>query len=104
MTGLEDIVTDAEARTLAVRGPATAIRSADTFLRIFDNQQNDAQDIRIFRLEHISAREATTLVRMQLQVTELMASPERHRIAVRDTPERLDRVAALLASSDVSRK
>ena len=101
---IADIVADTAGRTLAVRGPAAAIRNADTFLRVFDNKQGGEQEIRVFRLEHISAREATALVRSQLQVRELVLSPERQRIAVRDTPERLDRVAALLASSDVSTK
>ena len=102
MTGLEDIVVDADAHTLVVRGSAAAIRHAEVFLQVFDNQQTVVQEIRVFRLEHISTREATTLVRKQLQVRACMDAPERQRIAVRDTPERLDQAAALLASSDVS--
>jgi hypothetical protein len=105
MSGIDSIVADAQAGTIEVQAPATALALMDSYIRVFDTEQpKDAppRAIRVFRLEHLSAREAVTLLRSQLQVTQAAVNPALQRVAVRDTAERLEAAAKLIEEADVA--
>lgn len=105
MTGIEDLVADRDARTIVARAPAPTIRRMDNLLKTFDTEQpagSIPMQIRVFRLDHITSLDAITLLRSKLQVTESAQAQDLRRVAVRDTPERLDQAAKLIAQADVA--
>lgn len=104
MTAVEDVVADPESHTIVVHAAPAEIRMMDSYIKIFDteaSQGSEPLEIRVFHLQHLGAREAVTLLRINMQVTEVAMNPARRCVAVRDTPDRLEKAAAILEEHDV---
>ncbi len=96
MTGLEKFVVDEQAGTIEVEALPETLSEIEFLLRVFDNQQPDTAspwEVRVFHLDHLSSREAATLLRSKLLVLELAQNKALDRVAVRDSAERLDATA-----------
>jgi len=105
MTGIEEITADPQAGTIVAVAPPSTISQVDTLLKTFDTEQPQNSvpiEIRVFAFDRLSSREAVTLLRTKLSVRQIAMNPDQRRIAVRDTRERLDEAAKLLAEADVA--
>jgi hypothetical protein len=104
MTGVEELTANYDAGTIAARASGSALRQMDTLVKVFDNARppdSKPWKIRVFHLDHIAATQAMALLRSKLQVREAAYAPDRPCVAMRDTAERLDQAAKLLAEADV---
>lgn len=101
--GIDEIVADAPPTTIEVRATAPVMTRVDGFLKTFDTaspEGADAPRFRVYRLEHLATAQAVTLLRSKLGVRQCFQNPDRRRVALRDTPERLEQAAKLLAEAD----
>ena len=104
MTGVADLVADQATHSIVATGSEPMVDRMDAILKTFDTGSapgTEALQIKVFELRHLSALQGTTLLRSKLQVTECFHAPDRARVAVRDTPARIDQARELLAEADV---
>jgi type II secretory pathway component GspD/PulD (secretin) len=106
MTGNEAIKADEQGKAIRMRDASTSvIDMAEMLLRVFDTEpphDSPPLETRVFRLSHLPARDAVTLLRKQLSAKQVAMNPDRQRIAIRETHEKLEQAEKLLADADRS--
>jgi hypothetical protein len=99
---LAELLPEAEVRLLPadvveVRGDEEEAKRALLFFRIFDRgPRYEGQPLRLIPLEDLDVREASSLLRSELNIRALMINPETSALVLRDTPEQLDRAVELI--------
>jgi hypothetical protein len=86
---------------IEVRGNEEETSRALLFFRIFDRgPRYENQPLHLIPVEHLDVREASTLLRSELNIRALLINPETSALVVRDTPEQLDRAVELIRESE----